>query len=90
MLRMSLRVDVEDEGVKTGDWFASLDEPTGDAVPSFASLFFLEDLLESLFRESLIEGRPRVSTCLGSLEGKRRKGKLEKQAGMLGHLRLSG
>lgn len=49
MLRISFKVDDEDEGVKTGDWLASL-EPTefGEAVPSFASLFFLEDLFPLL------------------------------------------
>lgn len=49
---MSLRVDVEDEGVSTGDWLESRDE--GDAVPSLESLFFLDDLLESFPRESWI------------------------------------
>jgi hypothetical protein len=49
---MSLRVDVEDDGVKTGDWLESLAAAFGDAAPSFASLFFLEDLLESFPRES--------------------------------------
>jgi hypothetical protein len=49
---MSFRVDVEEDGVKTGDWVESLAEAFGDAVPSFESLFFLEDLLESLPRES--------------------------------------
>lgn len=46
LLRGSFRVEVDEEGVKTGDWFASL--LFGEAVPSFESLFFLEDLLESL------------------------------------------
>lgn len=49
---MSFRVEVEEDGVKTGDWVESLAEAFGDAVPSFESLFFLEDLLESLPRES--------------------------------------
>lgn len=49
--RASLSVDVEDVGVRFGDWFeASRDE--GEAVPSLESLFFLEDLLDSLPRES--------------------------------------
>lgn len=46
---MSLSVDVEDDGVRTGDWLESRDE--GDAVPSLESLFFLDDLLESFPRE---------------------------------------
>lgn len=51
LLRMSLSVEVEDEGVSTGDELASREE--GDAVPSLGSLFFLVDLLPSLFpRES--------------------------------------
>lgn len=48
LLRLSFTsVDVDDEGVRTGDWVASR-EPCelGEAVPSFASLFFLD--LESL------------------------------------------
>lgn len=42
---------MEDDGVRAGDW---LDESRddGDAVPSLDSLFFLEDLVESLPRES--------------------------------------
>ena len=54
LFRMSLRVEVEDEGVKTGDWLASLEElpELGDWLPSLESLFFLPDLLESLPRES--------------------------------------
>lgn len=50
LLRRSLRVDVEDEGVRTGDWLESRDE--GDEVPSLESLFFLEDFVASLPRES--------------------------------------
>lgn len=51
LLRMSLTAVDEDVGVKTGDWVdGSRDE--GDAVPSLESLFFLEDLLASLPRES--------------------------------------
>ena len=50
LFRGSFRVDVEDVGVRTGDWLESRDE--GDAVPSLESLFFLEDLLESFPRES--------------------------------------
>ena len=52
MLRGSFRVEVEEDGVKTGDWLATPAAAFGDAVPSFESLFFLEDLLESLPRES--------------------------------------
>jgi len=50
LLRMSLSVDVDDDGVRTGDWLASLEElaELGEAVPSFESLFFLEDLFGSL------------------------------------------
>jgi|SRR5687767_2918930 hypothetical protein len=49
--RASLSVDVEDVGVRLGDWLeASRDE--GEAVPSLESLFFLEDLLGSLPRDS--------------------------------------
>lgn len=48
LLRISLRVDVEDEGVRFGDWLVSLvPAEFGDAVPSLES-FFLVDLLESL------------------------------------------
>lgn len=45
LLRISFKVEVDDEGVKTGDWLASLDElpEFGDAVPSFPSFLFLED-----------------------------------------------
>ena len=50
---MSLRVDVEDDGVRFGDWLASLvPAEFGDAVPSLES-FFLLDLFESLPLESL-------------------------------------
>ena len=54
LLRISLRVEVDEDGVRTGDWLDSLDGPmeTGDWAPSLESLFFLEDLLESLPRES--------------------------------------
>lgn len=56
MFRMSLRVDVDDDGVSTGDWLdESRDE--GDEVPSLESLFFLEDLPASLPRESYRRGR---------------------------------
>lgn len=50
LLRGSLRVDVEDDGVRTGDWLASRDD--GDEVPSLESLLFLEDFAASLPRES--------------------------------------
>jgi hypothetical protein len=48
-------VVVEEDGVATGDWPASLDELDcdGDDVPSLESLFFdFEDLEGSLARES--------------------------------------
>ncbi len=57
---MSFRVDEEEDGVRTGDWLAvSLDKPVddGDAVPSFESLFFLDDLFGSLPRESYFRQR---------------------------------
>lgn len=51
LLRLSLRVEVDEDGVRTGDWLEeSRDE--GDAVPSLESLFFLEFLLGSLPRDS--------------------------------------
>jgi len=50
LLRPSLRVEVEDDGVRAGDWLEG-SRFEGDAVPSLPSLFFLEDLLESLPRE---------------------------------------
>lgn len=46
LFRRSLSVEVDDEGVSTGDWFKSLVED-GDDVPSLPSLFFLA-LFESL------------------------------------------
>lgn len=50
LFRMSLSVEVEEEGVMLGElWLAA--PLLGDAVPSFES-FFLEDLLESFPRES--------------------------------------
>lgn len=65
LLRMSFRVDEEEEGVRTGDWLASRDAAFGEAVPSFESLFFLEDLLESLPRESF--AHTQVSRTLGTM-----------------------
>lgn len=51
LLRISLTAVVEDVGVRVGDWVdGSRDE--GDAVPSLESLFFLDDFVESLPRES--------------------------------------
>jgi hypothetical protein len=49
---MSLRAVADDDGVNTGDWFASRDEPMelGDEVPSFVSLLFFDALLGSLPR----------------------------------------
>ena len=56
MFRGSLRVEVDEDGVRTGDWFeASREEPPGcgEAAPSLEeSLFFFEDLFGSLPRES--------------------------------------
>jgi hypothetical protein len=52
LLRISFKVEVEEDGVKTGDWLESLADAFGDAVPSLLSLFFLEDLLASLPRAS--------------------------------------
>ena len=56
MFRMSLRLEADEDGVSTGDWFElSLDAPPiddGDEVPSLESLFFLDDLCGSLPRES--------------------------------------
>lgn len=45
---MSFRVDVDEEGVNTGDWFSREPLEEGEAVPSLESLFFLEDLLSPL------------------------------------------
>jgi hypothetical protein len=54
LFRGSFRDVVEAEGVTIGDWAASLDEveADGDEVPSFDSLFFLDDLFGSFVRES--------------------------------------
>lgn len=54
MFLISFREGLEEDGVRTGDWLDSLDDPIdeGEAVPSFESLFFLEDLFGSLPRES--------------------------------------
>ena len=53
---MSLRLDADEDGVRTGDWLElSLDAPPielGDDVPSLESLFFLDDLFGSLPRDS--------------------------------------
>ncbi len=73
MLRMSFRVEVEEDGVRTGDWVASLAAAFGDAVPSFGSLFFL-DLLESLPRESCFGTR--LVQCLGRVWGDGRDSRL--------------
>jgi hypothetical protein len=51
LLRISLTAVEEDVGVNTGDWFDE-SRPEGEAVPSLESLFFLEDLVASLPRES--------------------------------------
>lgn len=55
LLRISLRFEAEDEGVRLGEEpeasrIALLED--GDAAPSLESLFFLEDLLGSLPRDS--------------------------------------
>lgn len=55
LLRISFTVEVEEEGVRTGDWPAesrAVLEDEGDAVPSLESLFFLDALLGSLLRDS--------------------------------------
>lgn len=52
MLRGSLRFDEDEDGVSVGEAVAGSRELTGDAVPSLESLFFLDDLLGSLPRES--------------------------------------
>jgi hypothetical protein len=64
---MSFRVEVEEEGVMTGDWVESF-EAFGDAVPSFASLFFL-DLL-SLPRDSCIMNQSVACSELSGLAAK--------------------
>jgi hypothetical protein len=48
---MSFRVEVDDDGVSTGDW-VSRELPEGEAVPSLESLFFFDDLLSLLPRWS--------------------------------------
>lgn len=52
---MSFRVELDDDGVRTGLWLEpSLEEPAvcGEDAPSLESLFFFEDLFGSLPRES--------------------------------------
>ena len=46
----SFKLDVDEDGVWTGDWVSRPEE--GEAVPSFESLFFLDDLPSLLPRES--------------------------------------
>lgn len=51
---MSFRVELDDDGVRTGLWLEpSLEEPAvcGEDAPSLESLFFFEDLFGSLPRE---------------------------------------
>ena len=60
LLRISFRVEVEDDGVMTGDWLVAA--AFGEAVPSLESLFFLEDLL-SLPRESCAERGQQDAQC---------------------------
>jgi hypothetical protein len=67
LLRISFKVEEEDDGVSTGDWLASLEAAFGEAVPSFESLFFLEDLLESPRLESFKYGK--VSNTLATRYG---------------------
>lgn len=63
LLRISLSVEDDEDGVRTGDWLVGSRED-GDDVPSLESLFFLEDLLASLPRESCALGNwPPVSFC---------------------------
>jgi len=64
LFRRSLSVDVDDDGVSTGDWLESRDEADGDEVPSLPSLLILEALPESLPRESW---RRRQSQHISSL-----------------------
>lgn len=72
LFRISLRVVVEEEGVKLGDCVSREPLEEGDAAPSLDSLFFLEDLLSPLPRESCewlrLEGYN--GSCIG-LEVKR-------------------
>lgn len=78
LIRASLRVAEEEVGVRTGDWSAS--RADGDAAPSLTSLFFLEDLVASLPRESCGKGDVEVSAAAvavaeangttGTMEGK--------------------
>jgi hypothetical protein len=73
LLRISLRVDVEDEGVRFGDWLVSLlPAEFGDAVPSLES-FFLVDLLESL--PPALESWKRVSLSSGETPSSLLKGR---------------
>lgn len=51
LLRMSFTAVEDDVGVRTGDWVDG-SRAEGEAVPSLESLFFLEDLVASLPRES--------------------------------------
>lgn len=54
---ISLRVVVDEEGVRLGDCVSREPLEEGDAVPSLDSLFFLEDLLSLLPRESCQKAR---------------------------------
>lgn len=69
LFRISFRVDVDEDGVRTGDWLDSLDDPTedGDEVPSFPS-FFLDALLGSLPRESYATSQLSVSSLQQRME----------------------
>ena len=80
LLRMSLRVEVDEEGVAAGDWFASLD-PDGDAAPSLDSLFFLEDLLESLPRDWNCVGNASLAGNSRTSEGNAGGGQRGRRAG---------
>lgn len=52
LFRLSFSVEDDEDGVRLGDWPASLELELGDDVPSLASLFFLEDLFP--LRESTL------------------------------------
>lgn len=65
MFLESFRFEVDDDGVWTGDWVSRPEE--GEAVPSFESLFFLDDLPSLLPRESYLGQDETVSQRSGGL-----------------------
>ena len=69
LVRVSFSVEVDEVGVRFGDWLASLDE--GEAVPSLESLFFFEDLLGSLPRESYSQKKSESIRNLPKIQGLR-------------------